>query len=102
MSSRDERRWALRWLGAPVERLSSERRRELIDAAAARGRLSSRGARARLRENWLPIVQTAAAAALAWLLASTVFGHANPVFAPIAAIVSLGAREASVRSAPSS
>ncbi len=45
----------------------------------------------RLRENLLPIVQTAGAAALAWLLATTVFGHANPVFAPIAAIVSLGA-----------
>ncbi|HEV3390229.1 MAG TPA: FUSC family protein, partial [Solirubrobacteraceae bacterium] len=86
-----ERRWAQRWLGAPVERLSLERRRELIEAAAARGRVSSRGARARLRENWLPIVQTAAAAALAWLLANVVFGHANPVFAPIAAIVSLGA-----------
>jgi uncharacterized membrane protein YccC len=91
MSTQDERRWAQRWLGAPVERLSLERRRELIEAAAARGRVSSRGARARLRENWLPIVQTAAAAALAWLLANVVFGHANPVFAPIAAIVSLGA-----------
>jgi len=91
MSNQDERRWALRWLGAPVERLSSERRRELIEAAAARGKLSSRGARARLSENWLPTVQTAAAAALAWLVANTVFGHANPVFAPIAAIVSLGA-----------
>jgi hypothetical protein len=36
MSNRDDRRWAARWLGAPVERLSSERRRELIEAAAAR------------------------------------------------------------------
>ena len=62
MSSPDERRWALRWLGAPVERLSSEQCRELIEAAA-----------------------------LAWLVANTVFGHATPVFAPIAAIVSLGA-----------
>jgi hypothetical protein len=90
-SRRNERRWALRWLGGPVERLSSERRRELIEAAAARGRMSSRGALVRLRENLLPVVQTAAAAALAWLLANSVFGHANPVFAPIAAIVSLGA-----------
>ncbi len=87
----DERRWAVRWLGAPVERLSSERRRELVEAAAMRGRLSSHGALMRLRENLWPVAQTAAAAALAWLLATAVFGHANPVFAPIAAIVSLGA-----------
>lgn len=87
----DEGRWAVRWLGGSAERLSGERRRELIEAAAARGRMSSRGAVVRLRENLLPIVQTAGAAALAWLLATIVFGHANPVFAPIAAIVSLGA-----------
>ncbi len=87
----DDRRWALRWLGRPVERLSGERRRELIEAAAARGRLSSRGALVRLRGNLLPVGQTAAAAALAWLLANSVLGHQNPVFAPIAAIVSLGA-----------
>jgi uncharacterized membrane protein YgaE (UPF0421/DUF939 family) len=37
------------------------------------------------------VAQTAAAAALAWLLATTALGHANPVFAPITAIVSLGA-----------
>lgn len=90
-SRQDEGRWAVRWLGGSVERLSGERRRELIEAAAARGRMSSHGALVRLRENLLPVVQTAGAAALAWLLARTVFGHANPVFAPVAAIVSLGA-----------
>lgn len=91
MSNREETRWALRWLGGPVERLSGERRRELIEAATARGRVSSRGALTRLRENWFPVVQTAVAAGLAWLLANAVLGHANPVFAPVAAIVSLGA-----------
>lgn len=91
LKDQDDRRWALRWLGRPVERLSGERRRELIDAASARGRMSSRGALVRLRENLLPVVQTAGAAALAWLLANSVLGHQNPVFAPIAAIVSLGA-----------
>lgn len=89
--AQEERRWAIRWLGAPVERLSSERRRELVEGAAARGRISSRWALVRLRENLLPVVQTAGAAALAWLLATAVLGHPNPVFAPIAAIVSLGA-----------
>lgn len=91
LRGQDDRRWALRWLGRPVEGLSGERRRELIEAATARGRMSSRGALVRLRENLLPVVQTAGAAALAWLVASSVLGHANPVFAPIAAIVSLGA-----------
>ena len=69
----------MRRLGGPVESLSSERRRGLIEAAAARGRMSSRGALARLRENVLPVVQTAAAAALAWLLATVPFGHSSPV-----------------------
>jgi uncharacterized membrane protein YccC len=88
---REDRRWALRWLGRPVERLSGERRRELVEAAAARGRMSSRSALVRLRENLLPVGQTAGAAGLAWLLANSVLGHQNPVFAPVAAIVSLGA-----------
>lgn len=87
----EDRRWAARWLGAPVERLNSERRRELIEVAAARGRMSSRGAASRLRDNLWPVTQTAVAAALAWLLATSVLGHSSPVFAPIAAIVSLGA-----------
>ena len=46
---------------------------------------------ARLRENLFPVVQTAGAAALAWLLANVLLGHSSPVFAPIAAIVALGA-----------
>jgi uncharacterized membrane protein YccC len=87
----DKSRWGLRWLGEPAERLSAERRRELIEAAAARGRTSSPGALARLRENLFPVVQTAGAAALAWLLANVLLGHSSPVFAPIAAIVALGA-----------
>jgi uncharacterized membrane protein YccC len=53
--------------------------------------LSSQGAVARLRENLAPVVQTAGAAALAWLLANSTLGHHSPVFAPIAAIVSLAA-----------
>lgn len=88
---RDDSRWARRWLGRPVERLSGERRRELIEAASARGRVSSRSALVRLGENVIPVVQTAGAAALAWLLANSVLGHQNPVFAPVAAVVALGA-----------
>ena len=41
-SRRDETRWTRRWLDGPAERLSGERRRELMDAAAARGRTLER------------------------------------------------------------
>src|SRR5436309_9937868 len=80
-----------RWLQGPLEALDSERRRELLEAAASRSRLSSRSAWGRLRENLWPLAQTAIAASLAWLLAAKVLGHRSPFFAPIAAIVSLAA-----------
>jgi uncharacterized membrane protein YgaE (UPF0421/DUF939 family) len=43
-----------------------------------------------LRESALPIVQTAIAAALAWLVATELVGHERPFFAPIAATIALG------------
>jgi len=46
-------------------------------------------ARARLRSALWPAVQAAVAAALAWLFAHQVLGHAQPFFAPIAAAISL-------------
>ncbi|GAA2815403.1 FUSC family protein [Saccharopolyspora taberi] len=44
----------------------------------------------RLMRTGVPIVQCAIAAGLAWALATTVIGHPQPFFAPIAAVVSLG------------
>lgn len=47
----------------------------------------------RLRRLWLssvPITQCAVAAGLAWWIASVALDHAQPFFAPIAAVVSLG------------
>jgi uncharacterized membrane protein YgaE (UPF0421/DUF939 family) len=44
----------------------------------------------RLRLAWRSLVQTAAAATVAYLIASEVVGHAQPFFAPIAAIITLG------------
>lgn len=44
----------------------------------------------RLFRNGIPIVQCAVAAGAAWALAIYVFGHPQPFFAPIAAVVSLG------------
>lgn len=43
-----------------------------------------------LRRMGLPILQCAVAAALAWLVATEVFGHSQPFFAPIAVIISIG------------
>jgi hypothetical protein len=44
----------------------------------------------RLRGDWLPILQTAVAACLAWFLAVLVLGLERPTFAPIAAVIVLG------------
>lgn len=61
-----------------------------IEVARDRGRASARERAARLRGRGWQIGQCAVAAALAWLLAAEVLGHPDPVFAPIAAVVSLG------------
>ena len=44
----------------------------------------------RLRSVWLPILQTAVAACLAWFLAVLILGLERPTFAPIAAVIVLG------------
>jgi uncharacterized membrane protein YgaE (UPF0421/DUF939 family) len=44
----------------------------------------------RLRSDWLPILQTAVAACLAWFLAVLILGLERPTFAPIAAVIVLG------------
>lgn len=75
----------------PPRALDAERRRELLEAAAARSRRSSRGALARLRANLWPLAQTAFAAGLAWLVAARFLGDPSPFFAPVAAIMSLAA-----------
>lgn len=46
--------------------------------------------RQRLRAAALPIVHTAVAAALAWFVASVVFGYEAPFFAPVGAVIALG------------
>lgn len=44
----------------------------------------------RLRSGWLPILQTALAACVAWFLAVLLLGIDRPTFAPIAAVIALG------------
>src|SRR5207253_1781690 len=87
----DGRQFLLRGLGDRTESLTAERRRELLDAATARARLSSESSFARLRAHGWPLVQTAVAATVAWTIGSKVFGHPSPFFAPVAAVMALGA-----------
>lgn len=58
--------------------------------AVSRSRTSLRQRRARLRAKLWQVGQCAIAAGVAWWLAAEVLGHPQPVFAPVAAVVSLG------------
>jgi uncharacterized membrane protein YgaE (UPF0421/DUF939 family) len=47
--------------------------------------------RTRLRASARPVLQATIAAPIAWLIATRVFGHAHPIFAPISSLVAIGA-----------
>ena len=64
-----------------------------FDLSERTGRLGRRSAQqrlGRLRNRAFMIGQTAVTAGLAWMLASAIFSHQQPFFAPIAAIICLG------------
>ncbi|MET0839395.1 MAG: FUSC family protein, partial [Marmoricola sp.] len=61
-----------------------------LELAMTRSRTSLRQRRARLRSKAWQVAQCAVAAGVAWWLATDVFGHSQAIFAPIAAVVSLG------------
>ena len=62
----------------------------LIDEAAERSRVSMRTRLERLRVSWRSILQVGIAAGVAWVIATEVFGHSQPFFAPVSAIITLG------------
>jgi uncharacterized membrane protein YgaE (UPF0421/DUF939 family) len=66
------------------------RRDELLEQAAEASRAGLRTRRERIVANARPILHSAVAAALAWLVATEVVGHSKPFFAPIAAVITLG------------
>jgi uncharacterized membrane protein YgaE (UPF0421/DUF939 family) len=68
----------------------SERGGALLEEAAERSRTSMRTRFERLVYSWRSLVQTAAAATIAYLVATEVIGHVRPFFAPVAAIITLG------------
>ena len=63
---------------------------ELLDRLWDRGRVSMRARFARVGAKRWQILQCAAAAGVAWLIAADLLGHPTPFFAPVAAVVSLG------------
>ena len=71
---------------APPETLTG-----LLGEAADRSRLSLGARLGRLRASWRMLVQASLATVVAWTVAHEVIGHAQPFFAPIAAIVTIGA-----------
>ena len=68
----------------------AERGGALLEGAAERSRTSMRTRFERLGLAWRTLVQTAAAATAAYLIATEFAGHSQPFFAPIAAIITLG------------
>lgn len=61
-----------------------------VDLVVERGRTSLRARRARLRARSWQVGQCAVAAGTAWFVAHNLIGHAQPFFAPVVAVVSLG------------
>jgi uncharacterized membrane protein YgaE (UPF0421/DUF939 family) len=68
----------------------SDRAAPLIEEAAERSRVSMRMRVERLRLAWRSVLQAGVAAGVAWVIATELFGHERPFFAPVAAIITLG------------
>jgi uncharacterized membrane protein YgaE (UPF0421/DUF939 family) len=66
------------------------RRDELLGQAAEVSRAGIRTRQERIIAGARPILHSAVAAALAWLVATELVGHEQPFFAPIAAVITLG------------
>jgi uncharacterized membrane protein YgaE (UPF0421/DUF939 family) len=62
----------------------------LIDEATERSRVSMRTRWRRVRLAWRTMVQASVASAIAWLIATGLWGHKAPFFAPVSAIIALG------------
>jgi hypothetical protein len=66
------------------------RRDELLGQAAEASRTGLRTRRERVVAGARPILHSAVAASVAWLVATEVIGHERPFFAPISAVITLG------------
>ena len=80
----------VRRLGPQAIERSFGRRDELLEQAAEASRAGLRTRRERIVAGARPILHSAVAAALAWLVATELAGHEQPFFAPISAVITLG------------
>jgi uncharacterized membrane protein YgaE (UPF0421/DUF939 family) len=78
-----------RW--RPTSRRIGQRDEPLLDRATERSRLALGRRRDALAVAARPILHTSLAAAFAWLAATVLIGQAQPFFAPVAAVITLGA-----------
>lgn len=62
----------------------------LFEGAAERSRVSMSTRVERVRMSWRTMVQAGVAVALAWAVAKWLWGHDQPFFAPVAAVIALG------------
>jgi uncharacterized membrane protein YgaE (UPF0421/DUF939 family) len=79
-----------RRLRAPLAARGLGSREELLEQAATASRAGLRTRRERIVTGARPILHSALAAALAWLVATELVGHEQPFFAPISAVITLG------------
>jgi uncharacterized membrane protein YgaE (UPF0421/DUF939 family) len=75
---------------AEPSRTLTERAQPLLEEAAERSRLSARARADRLRDTARAILQATLAAMIAWVVATELIGHAQPFFAPVSAMITLG------------
>jgi uncharacterized membrane protein YgaE (UPF0421/DUF939 family) len=75
--------------GPMVERRFGSRD-ELLEQAAEASRAGLRTRQERIVTGARPILHSAVAAAVAWLVATELVGHEQPFFAPISAVITLG------------
>jgi uncharacterized membrane protein YgaE (UPF0421/DUF939 family) len=80
----------VRRLGPQAIERSFGRRDELLEHAAEASRAGVRARRERIVAGARPILHSAVAASLAWLVATELVGHEQPFFAPISAVITLG------------
>ena len=71
-------------------RIFGDRAGPLLEEAAERSRVSMRTRLERLRLSWRSIVQAGVASGVAWVIATDLFGHKQPFFAPVSAVIVLG------------
>src|SRR4051794_35138266 len=84
------RRLPAAWQPVGVRADGREATRQVWEEALRRSRSSAGDRLTNLKDLALPVLQSALAAAIAWVFAREVVGHQAPFFAPVSAVVAIG------------